>query len=892
MRKVLMMPTPQQALNDTTNSINAIVLRLQKALPPYGYELTENLAEADLVAGHAGQANSNIQVDVCHCHGLYPSAYPNLIQQWHLKANQDVVNNLMVARVITTPSEWVADILRRDLHAQPKVIPWAIDVGEWEPTDHQEYVLWNKTRVDGVCDPIPVTELAKRASRVTFVTTYADNPPANVKVIGRQPYERMRDTIRHAGVYLATTKETFGIGILEAMASGIPVLGFKHGNVTQLVTHGVNGYIVEPGDYDGLAQGLQYCLENRAVLGRNGRYIASAYTWERVAGEIASVYDGLTKTKDPDPKVSVVIPFYNYGRYIRDAILSVVQQETSFEVELIIVNDGSESKERQWLVDTLVDDEIIHMLAQSNIKSEINFIDQPNGGVASARNRGIQESRGKFIVCLDADDRLGNPQFLQMLADTMDRDRGLGITFTGLQMIGPDGALGNVSQWPDGFSWELQIQGRNQVPTCCMFQREAWRRAGGYKAQYTPAEDAELWTRIVALGYRAAQVTTAPWFQYRWHDGSLSGDIREGKRPEPDWRTDKPWINDKLFPLAANGIARNVRNYDKPKVSVIIPVADYHVPYLGQALDSVEKQTERYWECLVINDTGSPLPGLAPYPWVKVLDTGGNRGAGAARNIGIKAANAPLITFLDADDMFLPRFLEATLQAYQRTGRYVYTDWISLSKNGLQEPHTTPDFVTGDVFKKPTQHSICVLLKREWALKVGGFDETMTSWEDVNFFMQLGAAGICGTRVPEPLHIYRYTTGQRRENGEAIRQQLIDLLRNRYEDYIEGRKMCGCTNQTPGKQTTVNGKASVAGKEGEIQLTRVSYNGPAGNIELYGSVTLKYYGRRAGGDTFYIDVRDQLAQPEVFTPIMAVFEEKPATPIPPPPVPIQEGIPA
>lgn len=881
MRKLLMLPTPAQAEKDTTNSIHQIVLRLRDHLPAHGYELVDNEKQADFVAGHAGQTYSNTQVDIAHIHGLYPTAYPNLIQQWHLAANQGVVNNLIRAKQITAPSQWVADILRRDMHIQPAVVPWAIEFDDWQPGENQGYVLWNKTRADGVCDPQPAVDLANKAGSVLFMSTFAHQPPVNMKVIGLQPYQAMRKLIQSAGVYLATTKETFGIGILEAMACEIPVLGYRHGNCPNLVQHGVTGYLVEPGDINGLAQGLDYCIQNRAVLGGNGRRIAQIFNWDNVSRGIAAVYDRLFEDA-PTVKVSVVIPCYNYERYIDEAIASVGRQVTDFGVELIVVNDGSTDHSYATAL------EAITKLPSDQGICKAEVIEQSNMGVAAARNHGIAEAKGEYIVCLDADDKLGSPDFLQTLVDAMDKDRGVGIAFTGLQMIDEDGALGKVSEWPNGFNWDAQLSGRNQVPTCCMFRREAWRRAGGYKAQYTPAEDAELWTRIVSLGYRAVQATTAPWFLYRWHAGSLSSPIRENKRPEPDWRTDKPYVNDRIYPMAANGEARPVRNYDKPKVSIIIPVADYHVGLLPQALDSVERQTERLWECLVINDSGKPLPGLAPFPWVKVVDTDGHKGAGYARNIGIKNAIAPLIAFLDADDMLQPRFLEETIKAYQRTGRYVYTDWISIAKSGAVEPHETPNFVPGDVFQAPIRHSINILMKREWAIKVGGFSETMVSWEDVRFFMQLGAAGICGVRVPEPLTIYRYTTGQRRERGETIKQDLIDGLRNEFMDYIEGRKVCNCNNPVPGRVASET--APTKAVEGDNQLIRIAYGGPPGNVDLYGPVTRKSYGRRAGGDTFYVYAVDQRANPELFVPIAEVYEEKVETPVPPPPVPIVESV--
>jgi GT2 family glycosyltransferase len=413
-----------------------------------------------------------------------------------------------------------------------------------------------------------------------------------------------------------------------------------------------------------------------------------------------------------------------------------------------------------------------------------------------------------------------------------------------------------------------------------MFRREAWKRAGGYKAQYQPAEDAELWTRIVALGFKAKQVIADPWFTYRVHNGSLSAEIRQGRKSEPDWRTDKPWVNDKQFPFAADGKAYPVRNYDKPKVAIIIPVASYHVPYLPQALDSVEKQTERYWECIVVNDTGEDLPGLGPFPWAKVIDTPtANSGAGAARNLGVKHATAPFVTFLDADDMLLSRFLEVTLKKYQQTGRYIYTDWLSLNKEGIIEQHQTPEQVTGDVFQKPVQHAVNILIKRKWFEDAGGFDESMTSWEDVDFFMRLAKIDICGARVPEPLFIYRYMTGQRRENGELIKGQIIASFNQKYGEYIRGEKMCGCVNNNPGKLAAITSPSG--GQPAPDQLVRIVYQGAIGQHTV--AVGKNQYGYRKGGDTFYVRYADVMANPHLFQPIAEVLTEKQPTPTPPPP---------
>jgi glycosyltransferase involved in cell wall biosynthesis len=93
------------------------------------------------------------------------------------------------------------------------------------------------------------------------------------------------------------------------------------------------------------------------------------------------------------PFVSVIIPSYNGAQYLEQSVSSVIKQ-THEKLECIIVDDGSTDH--------------THQLCQNLIKkdSRIKYVYQRNGGPASARNRGIKESKGDWIQLLDADDWL------------------------------------------------------------------------------------------------------------------------------------------------------------------------------------------------------------------------------------------------------------------------------------------------------------------------------------------------------------------------------------------------------------------------------------------------------------------------------------------------------
>lgn len=867
-----MTPTPKEAAKDTTNAIHNIVLRAQKYLPQFGYELVESPERADLRVAHAGQGASE-PVDVAIYHGLYPTGMG--MEGVYYAINTHVIENLRTAKEIIAPSDWIADVIRRDMHRSPFIIPWGVDTDEWTPGDQPHvYALWNKARVDWVSDPAPMLDLAARAPNVPFLTTFGEGG-SNVKTIGRQPYEVMKQYVRNAGVYLSLNVETFGIGILEAMACGVPILGFRQGAIADYLTHGYDAFLAEPGDMDGLAKGLEYVLKHRVALGKNARETAKRFTWEKMAWSMAQVFGAALQTHH-GPKVSIVIPCHNYAQYVSEAIESALAQEANFEYEIIVVldqcTDGSPA--------------IAARYAAQGVKTLV--VD--NGSLSSTRNDGIRFATGEYIVLLDADDKIGSPAFIQTLSAALDADRTLGIAFTGISIIDADGNGERKNPWPRGYDFDLQAQRRNQVPSCCMFRKEAWKRAGGFRPWFKYAEDAEFWLTVGSLGYRAKHVVDDGWFHYRLHNQSASQVHRTGEVKEPDWTEFHPWTKDGLRPFAADGKPPRqswpVRFYNKPDVSIIIPVGPGHEKHLGDALHSVEGQTHRFWECIVVNDTGNRLD-LTGFPWVRLTNTDGV-GAGAARNRGVTYAKAPFLVFLDADDMLKPQFLERTLKAYRQTGRYAYTDWMTDDRRGNVEVHTTPEYGIDAFRSNPSLHPVTALIPRRWFTAVGGFDESLGAYEDVDLFMKFLTKGFCGVRVPEPLLVYNLEYGFRRAGGASRAADFLDLLKRRYSDFMEGRTMCDCVAPPQGKPRvppTMENAADYRESYGEIVEVRyVSPFAPVSPTTLYGPATRVPYGYRAKGDVFYVWEADVVQGEGTFERVAAYEPEPEPTIVPPPPV--------
>lgn len=757
--RVLMIPHLAH-FRHTENGIARVVEAYFKYLPDYGIRLVGVEDAYDIKAVHAG---TTMDCDVAHSHGLYWTADYEA-QKWEWAANATVVESLRKAREITVPSEWVAETLRRDMRINPHVVGHGIDWEEWQHAEPDEgYVLWNKNRIGDVCNPEPVRRLAEVFHKLPFVSTY--NPGgdcSNIRWTGVVEHSEMKRLVQRCHVYLATTKETFGIGILEAMAAGKPVLGFNSGGILEMVRHKVNGYLAT--DYDDLAQGLAYCLENAETLGEAGREMAKAFTWARACEKVAGVY---RLAAQPQPAtVTVVIPSYNYKDKVGRAIESV-RAQTFRDWECIVVDDGSQDGSDTFLP------ELVASYGDKRIRS----IRQENQGVAWARNNGIAAGTGKYICCLDADDKIA-PMFLQRCVDALERDRSLGIAYTSLQWIKPDGSTG-VSPWPPQWDFDNQIARKNQVPTCCVYRRDMWKRLGGYRARYCPmgqgSEDAEFWTRCGAYGWRARKVTEEPLFIYSW----LSGRTAKEGYHEPDWLAWHPWVRDRLHPLASHArpekFSHPVRQYDRPGVSVVIPVGPNHERTLIDSLDSLEAQTYRTWEAIVVNDTGRPLD-LAAYPYARVLETEGKRGPGYCRNRGTEIARAPLVVYLDADDYLQPGCLEALLGAWDGE-TWVYPDCYILHPDGRLEPYMVEEWSITQLCHSGVGAVTALYAVDQWRA-VGGFDEEGNR-EDWEFHLRLAAHGFCGTRLPVFGFTYRHATGGRRD--EDVRPD-VQRLRAKYPE--------------------------------------------------------------------------------------------------------------
>jgi len=430
---------------------------------------------------------------------------------------------------------------------------------------------------------------------------------------------------------------------------------------------------------------------------------------------------------------------------------------------------------------------------------------QDNQYLAGALNTGITAARGQYVVPLDADNMLA-PNTLRLLADALDADRSTHIAYGNVLFVTPEGKPdehwpGGHSGWPPPFRGDWQLYRRrddggpsNLIPSTAMYRRQVWELTGGYRGRYRTAEDADFWTRATSFGFRAAMVTKADTLIYRNREDSMSR-VTEQR----DWTAWLPWSSTQGgYPTPAGAITdkqQPVQSYAPPLVAVVIPVGPKHERLLVDALDSVMAQTFDQWECVVVNDTGKPLPWVPS--WATVIDTGGGAGVAKARNMGIASSQSPLFVPLDADDTLEPSMIELTLPVYERFRGYVYCDWYDLKAATADQPGNLPAWETPEynawLLADGAMHAVTGLFPKAAWTEVGGYDEGIPAWEDWDFQLKLAAIGCCGTRYPAPLFTYRSDLGMRRNDNYANFDVSKAGISAKWETYFNGKDtLMGC----------------------------------------------------------------------------------------------------
>ncbi len=210
----------------------------------------------------------------------------------------------------------------------------------------------------------------------------------------------------------------------------------------------------------------------------------------------------MNSAKEVGQGVSVIIPCYNHGQFLLEAIASA--EDEPLVDEIIIVNDGST---------TLVTLEILEKLQRENYQ----IFNIENRGLSGARNFGIEQARCPYILPLDADNKLERG-FLKDALKVLDENLKIGVVYGDRQVFGQQEQRVEMAE----FRVSRLLLG-NYIDACALFRRQVWEDVGGYDSAIPDQlgyEDWDFWLGAVEASWQFSYVKKVA-FQYRSRPDSM-----------------------------------------------------------------------------------------------------------------------------------------------------------------------------------------------------------------------------------------------------------------------------------------------------------------------------------------------------------------------------------
>lgn len=211
------------------------------------------------------------------------------------------------------------------------------------------------------------------------------------------------------------------------------------------------------------------------------------------------------------PVVSIIIPCYNQGIFLDEALQSVSQGTGKGLSEIIIVNDGS------------TDESTLNRLKELSAKG-YTVINQTNKGLGAARNAGIRAATGTYILPLDSDNKIKSEYILEGIK-LLDSDPSLDVVYSNAEYFGEKKGI-----WESGEFNLQRLMIENYIDACAIFRKSTWEKVGGYdeKMPVMGYEDWDLWLKIAFQNGKFTFVNKAL-FYYRYSAKSMIRSVQKDR---------------------------------------------------------------------------------------------------------------------------------------------------------------------------------------------------------------------------------------------------------------------------------------------------------------------------------------------------------------------------
>jgi glycosyltransferase involved in cell wall biosynthesis len=249
--------------------------------------------------------------------------------------------------------------------------------------------------------------------------------------------------------------------------------------------------------------------------------------------------------------VSIYIPVHNYGKYLEQAIESVIAQKFN-DWELIIIDDGS--TDNSW-----------EIIKKYSLHPKIRTMHQEKKGLPTTNNIALRLSQGKYIMRLDADDYLDENALL-VLSNILETNPQVGLVFPDYYLIDEQGEIVEIVR-REKIGQEVELLDLPALGACTMIRKECLLEVGGYREEFQCQDGYELWLKFIE-SFNPYNVNI-PLFYYRQHPSNLSKNMSRI--------------------LKARGFIKrtfveNSRRNAVPKILVVIPVLKKALSALDSAL--------------------------------------------------------------------------------------------------------------------------------------------------------------------------------------------------------------------------------------------------------------------------------------------------------------------
>jgi glycosyltransferase involved in cell wall biosynthesis len=213
--------------------------------------------------------------------------------------------------------------------------------------------------------------------------------------------------------------------------------------------------------------------------------------------------------------VTVVITTYNRPRTVRHAIESALNQVYE-PVEIILIEDGTDSGVKQWLM-------------TENTLGRVRYErHESNRGLAAARNTGIKLAKGEYVAFLDDDDEW-KAEFLTTLFTNMSASNNrTGVTYCGVEVRDCKTSRAISTLYPRNrgdLKTAIMSVGAATLPSSGLFRKSALIDAGGFDEKLSSSVDHDIWMSLAVKGYEAEAVDEALVVSYSSTDGRLTTDM-------------------------------------------------------------------------------------------------------------------------------------------------------------------------------------------------------------------------------------------------------------------------------------------------------------------------------------------------------------------------------